>query len=684
MGTTFGGNDLSVGGVTNHSKTVSNLPNSGTIYVRYYTQVGPNSSDPNDWSSEDHTYTMNVGGGTPLTLSPTTVTLSSGGQQTFTGAGGVPPFTFVVTADTTGGATVNATTGLYTAGPNPGTSTVQVTDSVSGTANATVTVQTSGSPLVITSPTPGSTLTSNTVTFIGGHTSSDFAHSLWVGTTFGGNDLSVGGVTNHSKTVSNLPNSGTIYVRYYTQVGPNSSDPNDWSSEDHTYTMNVGGSASLNPEAPTIHLAAMSNFQQNTPSHVHRLNWEQADFAPTTRLGGGLFGLRFGIPQLAIPPSNPLVHLTSHGGTPSTTISPAAGSVLAGSTVTFSWSYTGGSSSGTDVAYKYTGKERDDSTGLYFYEARYYDAILGRFISADTIVPNPNNPQTLNRYTYTLNNPMRYTDPTGNTYSGCDFCGDGYADYSRLDFDLPDLIAPTFIPTSTNYINLHNSATYNRPSYQSSDIGTVRFFDDTYSLEFGGANLPFVPSNSNQGFFLISATRTVPFSEFGGGFGGGDKISQSAIFDFNQQEVSIGKPRQFETVAKSFPSTLLGGPRTGIPTGNPLDSGFSSTSHARGGFANSAKNPLTLDLVTPAIDTIVSLEVSIQGNYLNIRGTARGDNFPSLRFTITDSIGQTENIAVYGTQGGTLDGPLSLFIYNDQFFDFNVQVPLNAQRNIDR
>jgi len=67
----------------------------------------------------------------------------------------------------------------------------------------------------------------------------------------------------------------------------------------------------------------------------------------------------------------------------------------------------------TDVPYKYTGKELDDSTGLYFYGARYYDATLGRFISADTIVPNPRDPQELNRYTYALNNPLIYTDPTG-------------------------------------------------------------------------------------------------------------------------------------------------------------------------------------------------------------------------------------------------------------------------------
>lgn len=65
------------------------------------------------------------------------------------------------------------------------------------------------------------------------------------------------------------------------------------------------------------------------------------------------------------------------------------------------------------MAYKYTGKELDDSTGLYFYEARYYDATLGRFISADTLVPNPGNPQDFNRYTYGNNNPILFNDPTG-------------------------------------------------------------------------------------------------------------------------------------------------------------------------------------------------------------------------------------------------------------------------------
>ncbi len=62
----------------------------------------------------------------------------------------------------------------------------------------------------------------------------------------------------------------------------------------------------------------------------------------------------------------------------------------------------------------YTGQRQMASLGnIYDYGARFYSPLLGRFLSADTIVPSVGNPQALNRYTYVLNNPLLYIDPSG-------------------------------------------------------------------------------------------------------------------------------------------------------------------------------------------------------------------------------------------------------------------------------
>ena len=63
--------------------------------------------------------------------------------------------------------------------------------------------------------------------------------------------------------------------------------------------------------------------------------------------------------------------------------------------------------------YRFTGQREEEALGLYYYGARWYDPELRRFIQPDTIVPQPGNPQSLNRYSYCLNNPVRYTDPSG-------------------------------------------------------------------------------------------------------------------------------------------------------------------------------------------------------------------------------------------------------------------------------
>ena len=65
---------------------------------------------------------------------------------------------------------------------------------------------------------------------------------------------------------------------------------------------------------------------------------------------------------------------------------------------------------------KFTGKERDAETGLDYFGARYLSAAQGRFTSPDAplLDQDPQHPQSWNLYAYVRNNPLIFTDPTGN------------------------------------------------------------------------------------------------------------------------------------------------------------------------------------------------------------------------------------------------------------------------------
>ncbi len=63
--------------------------------------------------------------------------------------------------------------------------------------------------------------------------------------------------------------------------------------------------------------------------------------------------------------------------------------------------------------------------------ARIYDPTIGRFLSADTIIPYMYNTQSFNRYSYVRNNPLKYIDPSGHWGFG----GDDDGGWSSIGFD---------------------------------------------------------------------------------------------------------------------------------------------------------------------------------------------------------------------------------------------------------
>ncbi|RPJ39028.1 MAG: hypothetical protein EHM35_03240, partial [Planctomycetaceae bacterium] len=63
--------------------------------------------------------------------------------------------------------------------------------------------------------------------------------------------------------------------------------------------------------------------------------------------------------------------------------------------------------------YRFTDQRFESSLNIYIMGARWYEPYLNQFLSPDSIIPDPANPQSLNRYMYCLGNPLKYTDPTG-------------------------------------------------------------------------------------------------------------------------------------------------------------------------------------------------------------------------------------------------------------------------------
>ena len=102
--------------------------------------------------------------------------------------------------------------------------------------------------------------------------------------------------------------------------------------------------------------------------------------------------------------------LTDHLG--STAVTATSGGGWYSELRYYPWGGTRYSSGTTPTSYRYTG-QREAEVGLYYYGARFYDPALGRFIQADTIIPNPGDPPSFDRFAYVRNDPIGRIDPSG-------------------------------------------------------------------------------------------------------------------------------------------------------------------------------------------------------------------------------------------------------------------------------
>jgi RHS repeat-associated protein len=185
------------------------------------------------------------------------------------------------------------------------------------------------------------------------------------------------------------------------------------SQVEYGLTTSYGQSTTLNPLLVTTHSQVLSGL---SPGSLYHYRVRSKDAAGNPAVSGDFAFTQFsnikwlvkdhlGSTRMVIDESGSLVGIRRHDFLP-------FGEELGSGIGIRSASIGYGDDS---VRQKFTGYEEDDETGLYFAQARYFASVQGRFTSPDPLLSSGtvSDPQSWNRYSYALNNPLKYTDPTG-------------------------------------------------------------------------------------------------------------------------------------------------------------------------------------------------------------------------------------------------------------------------------
>ncbi|MCG6114916.1 MAG: S8 family serine peptidase [Mesorhizobium sp.] len=206
-----------------------------------------------------------LGGGEakPVMTSPTPGSTITGSSATFSWTTGMGVTTYALDVGNTGvgsfnifAGTVPGTSRVLNGLPASGTLNVRLWSNANNTWHHTDYTYTMGTKAVMSSPAPGSTLTSTSATFNWTAGSGATSYWIYVGTNGAGSaNIFTQGGAQRTRTVTGLPSSGTLYVRLMSYIG------SGWQFNDYTYTMNVMAKAVMTSPAPGSTITSSSaNF----------------------------------------------------------------------------------------------------------------------------------------------------------------------------------------------------------------------------------------------------------------------------------------------------------------------------------------------------------------------------------------------------------------------------------------
>lgn len=230
---------------------------------------------------------------------------------------------------------------------------------------------------------------------------------------------------------------------------------------------------------------------------------------------------------------------------------------------------------------KFTGKERDAESSLDYFGARYYASTMGRFLSPDpgniSAIFHMDDPQSWNGYAYAHNNPLRFSDPTGDTYQVCDASGQHCSKLDDKTFETEqaqDQKNGEYFQNGTIFHLDDNGNQVKDGSYQQTDVDMPGD---------AGANIAAMGRVGNQGMGAVNGfMKNMAFNLVtGGAFGA---YAETAMAVSKVAELSMLKP-------------LVTNPELG----EIVEELFQATDALPGGTAGAVRyEGLTGDLLSPA------------------------------------------------------------------------------------
>ena len=207
----------------------------------------------------------------------------------------------------------------------------------------------------------------------------------------------------------------------------------------------------------------------------------------------------------------------------------------------------------------YTSQEALAEHGLVHMNARIYDPKAGRFLSADSIIPDPNNPDAYNRYMYVVGNPMMYRDPSGHSFSANDASSIDALEYSvnnSLNNSVVTYTQNTYLSDSSepnsNVTITAGSASPTDVRSWGDNVNTRTVVDSFVNNEFNigeffGELIENVRSNGG-----LQIARSGSVGGFGPAYGGELGYSYGISIDLND----VGNTRLFFQGAAAFGAGL--------------------------------------------------------------------------------------------------------------------------------